>query len=425
MKQLSFLALLLCFLTASAHAATVSGTITNSTTGNPQQYMYVTIADSLSSPPYYSTTITNSSGGYSFTLPASVAVGDRLTILTTDSCGTNYSASYTYTGANIVKNFTGCSAPSTYYHLQGRFSLPGATATSVRYFTAYIISKKYDPVVMDTTLTVVDSILTTSIYPTFYKTYTTLPAGTLLVKVALNPLDSEYANYLPTYYDSVLQWNNARPLTAANFTLPNFTDITMKRGVNPGGPGFIGGSVIAGANKSTATGDPLAKRLLILTNATTGKAVGFTYSDAAGKFQFANLAIGTYKIFGDVLGKSNPALTVSITGSAANVNNILFRESRKDFTGQIGGLSVANANPLLSGIVAFPNPATNHVEVAGLSAIAGDKTITLSAMNGAVISRQAVTAGQDAKISTTSLASGIYLLKVQTAEGSVQMKLTK
>jgi hypothetical protein len=422
MKQISFFALFLFFFIANSNAATVSGTVTNIVTGKPQPNMQVLIADSLGSPAYYASATTNSSGVYSFTLPASVSIGDKLTVVMSDSCYYYFSASYTYTGANIVHNFSACPGPTGPYFLTGRFSLPGATATTMRHFTAYIISMQYDPVIMDTTLTIVDSIVTSSIYPRFYKSYNSLPVGTLFVKVALNPLDSEYVNYLPTYYDSVLQWSSARALTLTNFTKPNRTDIVMKRGINPGGPGFIGGSVVLGANKSTAVGDPLNKRILILTNAATGQPVAYGYSDASGKFQFPNLAYGTYKIFGDAAGKKNPPLTVTLSAAQKSVSNIVFEENNKKFEGHFGNVGIGSVNSL-PGVSVFPNPVTDFVRVQGLSSIGGEKTIVLSSMTCAEISRQTVS--NDASISTATLPAGIYLLQVQTEAGSASFRIAK
>jgi hypothetical protein len=199
----------------------------------------------------------------------------------------------------------------------------------------------------------------------------------------------------------------------------------MVPGVNPGGAGFIGGSVVLGANKGAAVGDPLAKREIILTNAATGAAVAYTYSDAAGKFQFTNLAYGTYKLFGDVWGKKNPPLTVTISQGKGSVNNVVFEENSKDFTGRIGALSVNGFNPQLAAISVYPNPANDYVHVDGLGAIKGPKVLTLSAINGAVIATQTTDAGQSGQFSTSSLSPGIYLLRVQTEVGLVQLKIVK
>lgn len=420
MKQLSLLALL-CLFAAGAGASTFSGTVTNASTSAPIASQKVFIIDSSGSSLWRDSTLTNSSGQYSFTLPASVASGHFLLAYTT-ACGAVSYSWGTYSGSNMTgQNFSVCAAPPSAYTLKGIVSGP-LDSPSYRNFKVYLIRKAYDPVAADTTLTAIDSIAVTGT-TYFSKGYSAIPSGTLLLKVALLPGDSQYSNFLPTYYDSSLQWSSAKVLTSSNFT--GWTNVYMKAGTNPGGPGFIGGSVLLGANKSTGAGDPLAQRIIIITNAATGKAVGYTYSDAAGHFQFPSLAYGTYKLFGDVWGKNNPALTVTLSASNGTVNNVLFRENKKDFTGQIGGLGVNSANPLLAGIFAYPNPAKDYVEVGGIGAISGDKTITLSAVNGAVIARQEAPASGNVRIATASLAPGIYILRVQTDAGVVEMKITK
>src|SRR6188768_216714 len=70
MKQLSLLAILLCLVTGFAKAATVSGTVTNAATSSPAASQRVYIYDSLVA--YNDSTLTNSSGVYSFTLPSAV-----------------------------------------------------------------------------------------------------------------------------------------------------------------------------------------------------------------------------------------------------------------------------------------------------------------------------------------------------------------
>jgi hypothetical protein len=71
----------------------------------------------------------------------------------------------------------------------------------------------------------------------------------------------------------------------------------------------------------------------------------------------------------------------------------------------------------------FPNPVTDFVGVQGLSSIGGDKTIVLSSVTGAEISRQTVS--NDASISTATLPAGIYLLQVQTEAGSASFRIVK
>ncbi len=437
MKKITLLVTLLCSLlgAATANAATISGTVN---WGGLAAYPAVGHKVYLAyyNPAYriVDSAIVNSSGTYSMTIPSFITSGTTVYIAHTDAC-TSGGLGFAYSGANI----TGANLAACGNMLQGYVVLRGVTDSTSAHLGAmvYVIRKAYDAVIGDTVLTAIDSVQTTGIsywgsggvanaVAYYYsKQYATLPTGTLLIKAALLPTDTQYAHFLPTYLDSSLQWSGARLVgpTATGDVIGG--SIYMQPGINPGGPGFIGGSVLLGANKGTAEGDPLASRIIMITNATTGKPVGYTYSDAAGHFRFSNLAYGTYKLFGDVWGKKNPALTVTISATNASVNNVLFKENRKDFTGQIGGLGVAGTNPLQARISAYPNPAKDYVEISGLAAIQGSKTITLSAMNGAVLYRAEFADGAQARIPVASLASGIYLLQVHTAGGMVQIKVAK
>ncbi len=416
--------------TATARAATISGVVTFSgagaTMGAPAPNIKMVLTDTTGTYHYLDTTRTSSSGAYSFTLPAAIVAGHHLTITPADPL-TTYppEVSYVeYPGNSFEVDFQTYRGPITGNQIIG-YTVSSGTVPNSRFLRFYVIRKAYDPVAADTVLTATDSFATagSGSFIRHYSSAPSMPAGTsYLLKGVTQAADARYSNDLPTYFDSVLQWSSATAIT--NF-MGGVGAITFRAGVNPGGPGFIGGSVLLGANKGTGTGDPLAKRIILLTDATSGKAVGYTYSDAAGHFQFSNIPYGTYKLFGDVWGKSNPALTVTLSASSGMVNNVLFRENRKDFTGQIGGLGVNSANPLLAGISAYPNPAKDYLELGGLAAISGGKTITLSAMNGAVITTRAVAPGQAARIAVTTLASGIYMLRVETTEGSVQLKIVK
>ena len=287
MKQISLFFLLLCLLATGASAATFSGTVTNASTSTPMASQKVYIQDSFGTSFWVDSTLTNTSGFYSFTLPGTIASGHYL-VAYTRACGTTSYVSATYSGSNITgQNFSVCSTSSA-YTLRGLISLNGSPSIN-RVAMAYLIRKQYDSLLADTTLIAIDSISVTGAGGGFSKGYSSIPYGTLLLKVALQPTDSQFANFLPTYHDSSLQWSGALALTTGAFS-GGTAVVYMKAGSNPGGAGFIGGSVLLGANKSTGTGDPLSKRIIMITNAATGKAVGYTYSDAAGHFQFSNLA---------------------------------------------------------------------------------------------------------------------------------------
>jgi hypothetical protein len=420
MKQFSLLLLACCTLLGFARAATVSGTVTNAATSSPMGSHKVYINDSLGL--YVDSTLTNSSGVYSFTLPTSITTGNYLLVYTR-ACGAVPTHYYAYTGSNITSNFSVC-ASSTPYQLHGTVSL-GSTANN-GLAKVYLIHQQFDSSIMAITLTAIDSTTTGSSGGGYSFSYSSIPYqisyGSLLLKAMLLPSHPSYASFLPTYRTSSLNWSAATALTAANFAPATSTNINMIAGTNPGGPGFIGGSVLVGANKSTGVGDPLSSRLLLLTD-NAGQGIAYTYSDASGQFQFPSLAYGTYKIFGDAWGKTNPALTVTISAANPTINNVVFEENDKTFKGSVGGLGLVPT--ALSGVSIYPNPVTDYVQVNGLNSIGGAKTIVLSDVTGAVITRQTVEQNGVFSISTAALPAGVYLMQLHTTEGSASYKIVK
>ena len=297
----------------------------------------VYILDSLHN--YFDSTLTNSTGAYSFTLLSHITSGDPILVWTT-ACGVYHQNFLINSGSSLTSNFSVC-AGTAFYQLHGTISLGSGTNSGAA--VVYLIRKQYDTTTLDTMLVAIDSILTSG--ATYSKSYSAIPYGTLLIKAALKTGNSSYSSYLPTYDTNSLMWSGARTLSSTHFQPSVTTDFHLIAGVNPGGPGFIGGSVLLGANKNAGVGDPLNSRILLLTTA-SGTAVAYTYSDAAGKFSFPNLAYGSYKIFGDALAKTNPALTVTISASNATVNSITFEENSTTFKGHIGNLGVIAGSAL-------------------------------------------------------------------------------
>lgn len=414
MKRIPILTLLLCMLAIGTYAATLSGTVTDVTTGNPVSGQKVYVYDSLSF--WSDSTTTNSSGGYSFTVPTAVPSGD-LIMAYTAGCG-GFRSWFTgfYAGTNMTANFTTCS--SSPFILHGYITLGGVPNSGGA--KLYLIRKTYDSISAAHILTAIDSMVTgTGGYYT--KTFSSVPAGTLLLKAALLPSNPSYSSYLPTYYNGSASWSSATALGTSNFSSV-MTNINMIGGTNPGGPGFIGGSVLMGANKTAGVGDPLPSRIIILTNS-ANQPVAYTYSDASGHFEFRNIAIGSYKLYGDAWGKNNPTLNVTLSNSQQSVNNVVFEENSTEFAGRIGGVGTGIPAQLAT-LKVYPNPATAYVQIDGLSTVNGDKTITLRGVTGAVISSQTVNTAS-LRIATGELPAGMYILHVATEAGSASYRFVK
>lgn len=415
MKRISILTLLLCVLALGGYAATLSGTVTNATTSAPVSGQKVYAYDSLGF--WLDSTVTNSSGGYSFTIPSAVPTGDFL-MAHTKGCGGSLAWwNGWFAGSNMTANFTTCTG--TTYAIHGTVSLGGIANTGQAQI--YLIHKYYDSLSASNVLTAVDSFLTSATGGSFAKSYTVIPGGALLLKAALLPSHPSYASFLPTYYTSSASWSSATGLSSGNFGT-TASNINMIAGTNPGGPGFIGGQVIMGANKTAGVGDPLPSRILILANA-SNQPVAYTYSDANGRFEFKNIALGSYKIYGDAWGKTNPALSVTLGATTKAVHNVIFEENSSTFMGRLGDLSTGNA-PALAGLNVYPNPVTAFVQIDGLATVKGDKTVTVRGMNGAVISSQTVNTAS-ARIATAELPAGMYILQVATDAGSASFRFVK
>ncbi len=412
MKRL-LLSAICSFIASAAIATTVSGNISNT---NAQPIVnQVVYAEDTTSNQWMDSALTDASGNYSIAVPAWVTNCGML-VHTSDFCNAGYqSQGFAYTGSDITADFVLCYLAPPPATIGGTITssnpAQGDTATVV-----YLVDQSYDSVALTYILTAVDSTITDHIGQYGFH----LPAsyGTLLVKAALPPSSPDYAGYLPTYYTSSLNWSGATAI------VPNSTvDIQLIAGVNPGGPGFIGGDVLQGANKSTAVGDPLNKRVLILTTQ-ANVPVAYTYSNASGQFSFPSVPFGTYKIFGDVMGKANPPLTITLSSQAPSISNIVFEEHSHIFDGHIA-TTVANVNGKLSGISLFPNPAIDNINILGLETVSGVKTVTLGSMSGATVYSHTFANGEKAVVPVNALSKGVYMLNVSTIEGLATFKVTK
>jgi PKD repeat protein len=232
-----------------------------------------------------------------------------------------------------------------------------------------------------------------------------------LVKAALLPESPFYATYLPTYSTNSLTWADANPIVLGDF-VPNYAQIQLVEGVNPGGAGFIGGNISDGAGKTESTG--LAGIEVILYNA-THQAVAVTYTNADGNYSFANLAYGTYYVAVEVLNHTSDEIMVVLSGSNASSVANSFVDAGDTFEAQAS--SVQANTVLLNSLNLMPNIAnTNSVVI-----IRSSKN-TLSQVNvyditGKLVASQRGNATQ-ISLNTAGLTQGMYLCNVLDANGN-------
>ncbi len=132
-------------------------------------------------------------------------------------------------------------------------------------------------------------------------TFNNVCNGTYYVKAALLPNHNFISFYIPTYYDSAALWSGATAVVVNNASLYSL-DFSLLSGINLGGPGFVAGIISQGANRGE--GDPIVGAFVVAYNA-DGTVAGFSKTDETGSYNIDNLALGSYKVYVDVLNKTS------------------------------------------------------------------------------------------------------------------------
>ncbi len=265
--------------------------------------------------------------------------------------------------------------------------------------TVYLI--KYNE--QDSTLTAVDSIILSSSYFPIYN-FSNIQKGKYLVKAALRSTDTLYSQYLPTYYISELSWSNATTVTVDK-TVYN-VDILLLAGTNTGGPGFISGKVLQGANKKE--GDPLENIQILLTTA-DDIPVAYTYSDENGYFEFGNLPLGTYKLFGEVAGKKALGREITLTTDATTQNRVAVVVNSTSIETRILPGSGINNQAIETGISVYPNPANSILYI---SSKTGLQLVRLYTTEGRLVNVSQTQTSNNIILNTALLPQGLYLLEI-------------
>jgi len=352
--------------------------------------------------PYTSTSWTFGDGGASTAASPShtyAANGTYQVCLTVSGPG---GCSDTYCSNVVVTGLT------TLYNIAGGLFL--GTTPMLDDATVYLI--KFDPIT--NILSLSDSVILT-VGDSGYYYFGGLVADNYRVKAALNATNPNYANYVPTYYGNQLNWLNASVITVGPNSWSN--DINLINGINPGGPGFIGGNVSLGANKKAGPGDPVEGAQVMLLDM-NDQAIAYVYSDANGEFSFDNLAYGTYQVYTEVLGKETVPAIVTIGPDAPSVDDI---DVRIGSTNVSTGINNLTAQGVSNNVKLYPNPVNGAMNLE----IDSDKSqrISLSVVNGIGQIVWTDVATFSAGTSTVSndfsfLPNGLYTLIMSSEDGS-------
>jgi len=245
--------------------------------------------------------------------------------------------------------------------------------------------------------------------------FPSVPCGDYLIKAAAVQNSIYYSNHLPTYYGNSLFWDYAQAVTVSA-TMPTVQyAIILIAGNNPGGPGFIGGNVLEGANKVEADGEPLEGINVMLFDL-AGNAIAYTYTDANGEFSFDGLAYGGYQVYAELLNYTTIPAVVTISAEEPMVEGLNIFVSENLIS---TGIAETDFESLIGNI--YPNPAS---DVATLS-INLDEAYAVNVMivdlTGRTISSEAVNllpGINTHQLSVDGLGSGYYMLRISEVQGA-------
>ena len=204
----------------------------------------------------------------------------------------------------------------------------------------------------------------------------------------------------------------------------------MSYGTVSPGPGFISGSVLTGANKGTSGGAPVVGLKMCVVNSTSGQLIEATRTDATGHYTLANLAVGqTYYVFPDSLNYlTTPYTTITLTSSASSMTTAGFIQHTISKTITPVGEGVTKVDPLVSSVVAFPNPTSGNLFIQWHEKTAETATVTIADMAGRTVLNNKVEMNQGSgmkQLDLSGLANGSYVISITSASlnytGKVQV----
>lgn len=311
--------------------------------------------------------------------------------------------------------------PPRYRYLQGSV-VKGVTGACTA--TVYLIRDSLGFLSLADTYSIIDSFGTGSNCSGNFIFWA--PEGNYYLKAALGSADPDYAGYLPTYFGNVLDWSSASQIALAGDLFSQ--NINLIAGVNPGGPGFVGGWVTQGAglaigghDESRSTGDPIANvQVNLLTD--NDVPVAATFTDANGRYSFSNLALGTYKVYAEAINKVPYPLNVTLTATNPTQDNVDVSINSNSAVTGLDDLREIRVEGL------YPNPVTDKTNVAIALKQSSKIKLNLTDVNGRLLQNRTLDLQSGVnriELDLTGEAAGIYHLSLTNDAGKKIIKISK
>jgi len=218
--------------------------------------------------------------------------------------------------------------------------------------------------------------------------------------------------YLPTYYDDVLNWQNA---TIVHLGQPNnpYTIHLIPAGTMIHGNGNIFGHINGSELKTT-----LVDKITMLLMDSNGNSISFNPVQTAGDFSFNSLDYGTYYLKAEMAGILSDLVKVILTPDNPNAT-VTLTFSKNRITG------IYNLPKGINSCIIYPNPVEDIVNISFKTVEPVKVTLEIISMTGEVmlqVQKSLESGSSNLTLPVETLTSGIYTLRIKSDDGLLVVK---
>ena len=241
--------------------------------------------------------------------------------------------------------------------------------------------------------------------------------GHYYIRVTLLPSSAYYGQYVPTYYHDAVNWGNATLIELGQPANPYNIYMHHVNSYSPGN-GNISGTITQNG-KYNGNGTPAANVEILLLDISS-QILAFTMTNISGEFSFTNMAMGTYKVYPEMIGKTTTPTTVILDAAHPGANVVFTIQG-----GNISGIhnEIAQSDFVISDI--YPNPVSDFANLTINTLHATRVSLSLYSITGEFVRDIPVVLHQGTNkiaIPASDLRKGLYYVKVEKPEGGIVVK---
>ena len=270
------------------------------------------------------------------------------------------------------------------------------------------------------------SIYTSDILSGSYQ-FNMVPTGTYIVYAIPSFID--YPDFAPTYHHSAFFWTDADEVTVSSFSAYNINVFLNQITPTSTGPCTIAGTIIWTDTTSTNTYksrlDNNVGDISLMLFDMEDNLLHHVMSDITGNFEFGTLPYGTYKLYVELTGHTSYPAIITLDEGHPNVTDITINIEDGSIVYAVDEIISED----YSGMIIYPNPASENLNIEFSSDINSDVVISVINAFGQEIQsiQKQVNYGQNKfSLDVSGLASGIYFVSIKgNNSNSKMMKFVK